>query len=212
MSFIEDPPFPQCPSFGYTSSPQYSVSIGESVSGAESRNRNWSRPRLRFDCTVGPRGEEDVQELLEMWHAVGGPECGFRFTDYTDYMSCRTGETPTSTDQPLEILEDSPATYQLSKSYAWGSRRQLRPIFKPVFGTILLSDNGVTKTPVTHYAIDHATGLITLNFTPVGPLKWGGYFDVPVRFDSEFPVELVDRKIQSVSFALKELRDPVDED
>lgn len=206
MSFIETPRFPKCPSFGYTSTPQYSVTITRTVSGSERRNRNWARPLLRFDCTVGPRGEDDVQEILEFWHAMGGPEVGFRFKDYLDFKTCRVGETIDKSDQLLTSL--TPTTYQLVKGYTVGSRTQLRKIYKPVNGTILIADNGVLKTQGLHWNLNYATGLLTISFTPVGPLTWGGEFDVPVRFDSEFPVELIDNKIQSVQFALTEIRDP----
>jgi len=55
----------------------------------------------------------------------------------------------------------------------------------------------------THYA----TGVVSFTADQSGAvLTWGGEFDVPVRFDSEFPVELLDQQIQSVTFALMGLR------
>lgn len=205
--FLESPAFPQCPSFGYTSIPMYSVTAVERASGVETRNRNWAYPLHRFNCTVGPRAEEDVAELLEFWHAVGGSACGFRFNDGVDNRSCRVHETIAATDCPL-LLDNSqsPEAYQLIKRYVFGTREQDRPIYKPVQGTILIADGGVLKAEGSDYAIDYTTGLVTLAFSPSGVLTWGGEFDVPVRFESDFPVELVDRKIQSVSFTLKELR------
>lgn len=210
--FLETPRFPACPSFGYTSVPMYSVTIAESVAGKERRNRNWARPRFRYDCTVGPRAVEEIEELTDFWHALGGTEVGFRFRDYADFKSCRVFDDVSMTDQLLELIVDSPGGYQLTKAYTAGARTQLRPIYKPVQGTILLADDGVAKTEGADWQLDYATGLVTLSFTPVGELTWGGEFDVPVRFDSEFPVEIVDRRINSVAFALKEIRDPVDED
>lgn len=206
MSFIETPRFPKCPSFGYTSTPQYSVTITRTVSGAERRNRNWSRPLLRFDCTVGPRGEEDVQEILEFWHAMGGPEVGFRFKDYLDYKTVRVHQSISPLDQVLEPI--TPTTFQLVKGYTAGSRTQLRKIHKPVSGTVRVAENGVEITQGLDWNLNYATGLLTIIGTPSGPITWGGEFDVPVRFDSEFPVELMNSKIESVQFALTEIRDP----
>jgi uncharacterized protein (TIGR02217 family) len=206
MSFIETPRFPKCPSFGYTSTPKYSVTITRTISGAERRNRNWSRPLLRFDCTVGPRGEEDVQEILEFWHAMGGPEVGFRFRDYLDYKTVRVHQSITPFDQLLDPI--TPTTFQLVKGYTVGARTQLRKIHKPVSGTIRVSENGVEITQGLDWNLNYATGLLTIVGTPAGPIRWGGEFDVPVRFDSEFPVELMDSKIESVQFALTEIRDP----
>lgn len=205
--FLESPVFPQCPSFGYTSIPLYSVTPIERASGVENRNRNWQYPLHRFSCTVGPRAEADIAELLEFWHAVGGMAYGFRFNDGVDNKSCRIHQTITALDGPL-ILDTtvSPDAYQLVKRYTFGARTQDRPIYKPIEGTVLIADNGTLKTEGVHYTIDYSTGLVELAFSPVGTLTWGGEFDVPVRFDSDFPVELLDKRIQSVSFELKELR------
>lgn len=211
MSFLESPPFPGCPSFGFTSEPMYSVTVVQRGAGSESRNRNWAYPLHRYTATVGPRVEAEIAELLEFWHAVGGTATGFRFKDGVDYMSCRIGETPAATDQPLVVadLSASPDEYQITKRYTWGSKSQDRPIYKPVSGTLLIADGGVIKTEGVDYAIDYATGRVSLLFVPAGSpdeLTWGGEFDVPVRFDSEFPVEIYQKRIQSVQFVLRELK------
>jgi uncharacterized protein (TIGR02217 family) len=208
QAFLETPRFPGCPSFGITSEPLYAVSIVERASGGEKRNRDWDRVRHRYTLTVGPRMEAEISELLEFWHAVGGPAYGFRFQDPVDYKSCRIEETPAATDQPLpELVGGSPSEYQLTKRYTFGANTQDREIYKPVSGSVLIADNGTLKTETTHYVIDYTNGTVAINFTPAGTLTWGGEFDVPVRFEQGFPVEIVQRQIQSVSFTLIELRD-----
>lgn len=205
-TFIETPKFPGTPKFGLVSEPGYDVSVTRVASGRERRNRNWSRPLSRYTVTVGPgpRASDEVQELLEFWHAVGGTAIGFRYKDWADYKSCRIANTPARTDQPLVLVSGS--IYQLTKRYAAGSQTQDREIVKPVSGTILIADAGTLKTETTHYTVDYTTGRVTLLYTPVGALTWGGEFDVPVRFDSTFPVEQIERQVQSVSFTLQELR------
>lgn len=204
--FLESPAFPGCPNFGYTSQADFSVSIIRKAGGQEERNANWSRSLQVITVTVGPRMEDEIQELLEFWQAVGGQFCGFRFKDYADFKSGRVGETPTRTDQPLVATTDSPQAYQLTKRYTAGARSQDRAIYKPVQGTILIADNGALKTEGVDYSIDYTTGLVDLAFTPAGALTWGGEFDIPVRFASDFPIELVSREIESVQFVLQELR------
>src|ERR1700744_5190071 len=108
--FLETPTFPACPNFGAQSQPRYSVTIIQTASGRERRNRNWSKSLLQFDCTIGPREEDTIQEILEWWHALGGSECGFRFRDYSDYKSCRTNNTPTRLDMPVQFIATN--TYQ----------------------------------------------------------------------------------------------------
>lgn len=208
--FLETPRFPACPKFGVVSEPDYSVTVIRTAGGQQRRNRNWSRPLTRITITVGPgpRADDEIQELLEFWHAVGGSALGFRYQDIADFKSCRVSETPARTDQPLVLAPQfgSPTVYQLTKRYTFGIRAQDRPIQKPVQGTILIADGGVLKTETTHYTIDYTTGLVDLNFTPTGALTWGGEFDIPVRFDSTFPIEQVSHQVQSVSFTLQEIR------
>lgn len=206
MAFLETPRFPGSPSYGFVSQPDYSVTIVRRAGGQEKRNRNWSRPLYRYTVTVGPRAEDDIQELLEFWHAVGGQADGFRFKDWADYKSCRVGGTPTATDQGVEALSGSPTAYQLVKSYTAGANTQSRDIYKPVNGTVLVADGGVAKTEGVHWTLDYSTGRLQMLYTPAGTITWGGEFDVPVRFDSEFPIELQNYQVQSVSFALMELR------
>lgn len=204
--FLEDPPFPACPKFGAASEPDYSVTIVPTAGGWEYRNLNDSAPLTRVTLTVGPGPglDEEVQELLEYWHAVGGPYMGFRYLDRADYKSCRVRGTPTATDQPLVLVSGS--TYQLTKRYQAGAQYRDRRIRKPIASSILIADGGALKTAGVDYELDPTTGLVTLDFTPSGALTWGGQFHIPVRFDSTFPVEQLSYRVQSVSFTLKEFR------
>ena len=197
-SFIESPRFPGCAAYGYTSDPEYRVVITRRASGVEKRNRAWGYPLAKITVTVGPRAESEIQEALEFWHAAGGAARGFRFKDDSDYLSCRVGQTPLVTDQPL-VETETPGIYQLTKRYQWGIDEngdpvtQDRPIYKPVVGTIVLSGGG---------AVDYTTGLVTGGAGGT----WSGEFDLPVRFEPTFPIEIVNLRIESVSFALQELR------
>jgi len=207
MEFLETPRFPTCPSFGYTAEPVYNVTAVRTAGGHESQNRNWSRPLHRFNCRVGPRAIEEVAELHEFYHAMGGPFVGFRFKDYADFKSCRAHETVTPLDAPVVLDEDlSPDAYRLVKRYTYGVRTQDREITKPVAGTVRLASDGVEMTEGVDWTIDETTGIVTLNFSPVGVLTWGGEFDGPARFDSEFPVEIMDSDIHTVQFTIMELR------
>ncbi len=206
--FLETPRVPGCPRYGYSSEPMRSVTIIERKNGHERRNVNWVYPRQRITLTVGPSegGDPAVQELLEFWHAVQGEAYGFRVKDYSDFKSCYVGSTPASTDAPLVQNDNSPTEYQMVKRYTMGALSADRIISKPVQGSILVADGGVLKTESTHYTVDYATGLVTLNFTPSGAMTWGGEFDLPMRFDGAFPIEIISHRQQSVSFALKEIR------
>lgn len=210
MDFLEDPPFPACPSFGFTSEPMYRVTVIESGGGHERRNRHWSRPLHKYTASVAPRAEEEVGEVLNFYHAVGGRATGFRFLDEVDDRSCARIATPAAIDQLLVVDNASDGTYQLTKAYSVGALTQYREIYKPIAGTILVADNGDPLTEDTDYTIDYTTGLVTMADEPLGTLTWGGRFHVPVRFDSELPVEITSRNaqryIQSCTFVMRELR------
>ncbi len=207
MSFLEEQ-FPICPSLGMQSAPSYLVDVVRMQSGVEKRNRYWSRPLYRYTVSVYPRLRDEVQQVLEFWHAVGGRECGFRFKDYVDFKSCRTQNTPTPTDQPLVALSGSPSGYQLTKRYTFGSRSQDREIYKPVDGTIRIANQAGVEQGSGTWDLDPTTGiLLTLGGFSGVPTTWGGEFDVPVRFDSmDLPITLQQYDIHGVSFTLTELR------
>ena len=196
--FIESPRFEGCPSAGFTSEPEYRVVITRRSSGVEKRNRAWAYPLVRLTLTVGPREQGEIQNALAWWHSSGGGALGFRAKDYADYLSCDVGQTPSVNDQPL-LATDTPGVYQLNKRYQVGIDEdnqpvyQDRPIYKPVVGTVVLSGAGT---------VDYTTGLVTGSAGGTA----GYEFDVPVRFEPSFPVEVVAKQIQSVSFALVELR------
>ena len=204
--FLESPPFPGCPSFGFVADPIFDVTITPTASGRERRNGNWSRPLMQYSATVGPRREDEIQLCRDFFMVVRSTEIGFRFMDYQDYKSCYVSETPTAFDQPM-VETDTPGVFQLTRLYdVGGALTQERDVYKPIQGTILVSANGVILTESTHYAIDYTTGLVDFVGTPSAPVKWGGEFHVPARFDSGFPVEILNKKIQSVQFLVRELR------
>lgn len=209
MAFIEEQ-FPLVPSVGAKSIPAYSNSAVRMRSGSERRNRFWEYPLHRYMISVDPREVDEVQTVLEWFHAMGGTECGFRLIDRADFKSCRVQNTPAPLDQPLVALDTSPVSYQLIKEYTVGSRTQERIILKPVAGTIRVANGAGAEQSSSTWDLDTTTGILTPNggFTGV-PTTWGGEFDVPVRFESdELPITLMLNTIHGTDFALVELRDP----
>jgi uncharacterized protein (TIGR02217 family) len=200
--------FPTCPTYGFTSEPRYLVKIVAREGGFERRTRKWSRPLHRYVAVpLGDRSAADVQEVLYFWHAVGGMFTTFRFRDWADYKSCAVQDEPSPTDQPFTFIPGSPGGYQLVKRYTAGSLEQLREIVKPEGATIRVANEFGVEQPSNRWILDEATGLLQ----PIAgfegtPASWGGQFYVPVRFDSELPVEITNKQIQAATFALAEVR------
>lgn len=206
MNFLETPRFPSCPAYGYTAEPMYSVTHIEHASGRERSNLNWSRVKHRFTFSVAQRSDY-IAEVLEFWHAVAGTAGRFRFKDWADYKSCRVTDTITALDQPLIVDPDSTAgDYQLLKRYTAGALTRDREIVKPFQGTIRIADDGDELDEGSDWTLDYATGLVTFASPPDGPVTWGGEFDVPVRFASELPIQIVSNQVQDVQIVLLEVR------
>jgi uncharacterized protein (TIGR02217 family) len=207
------PVFPTCPSFGFTSRPDYSVTIVERASGLRSINRNWYYPLHTYSAVpIGERAQEDIHKVLKFWHAIGGQSGRFLFFDYVDHRSSvDIDNEPTPTDQPLVENVNSPGGYQLVKLYEDEAAlyQQQRLIQKPISGTIRVANEvGAEQAPGT-WTLDYDTGILQVEGGFIGtPATWGGQFYVPVMFESTPEFSVTNRRIQQTSFALRELRLP----
>ena len=216
-TIIPDPSavFPNCPTFGYIAEPNYLVKITSREGGYERRDRKWSRPLLTISASpTGDQANEDIKEVINFWHAMGGMSYGFRFKDWTDGDSTVLGNTdPAVTDQPLESLGDSPPnTYRLVKEYTAGGYTQIREIGRPLGSSIMIgNDVGAEQTDWT---LDESTGIVTIGESFAGtPTCWGGEFFVWVRFDAQLNPTISSwgqtGPIMNVTVQLKEIRMPL---
>jgi uncharacterized protein (TIGR02217 family) len=198
------PMFPECPGFGFTVEPRYLTKAIEREGGQERVDRRWDRPLVFFTAVpTGNRDADVVQNLLIFWHAVGGTGGRFRFKDWTDYKSCKTNQIPTALDQPFEVVGGA---YQMIKRYVATPYTQNREICRPVGSTIVVANTlGAIQTD---WILDESTGLLTPGSGFTGtPGSWGGEFDLPCRFLTEYSLTVVDGiDIQSGSFTLSEYR------
>src|SRR5690606_30917554 len=71
--------------------------------------------------------------------------------------------------------------YQLQKTYTFGTFSTIRPIQKPVNGTVTVFADGA---PIAA-TVNPNTGIVEVN-APLGQeLTWNGEFDTPVRFSDD---------------------------
>ena len=191
MAFIETR-FDDKIAYGSTAIPSYSTRVKTSAAGYESRNENWSETRLMFDLSTGIKTREDLDHLIEFFHAVKGRAIGFRFKDWSDFTSKGAYDIPAFDDQVIfgPAIGGETGPFQLIKTYVAGSTSTIRTIRKPVNGTVLMGA-GPTGSPVlidpANYSVDYTTGEVTLT----NPLIAGDYvtsgfeFDEAVRFNSD---------------------------
>ncbi len=201
--------FPNCPSYGFSSQPDYLTKKVMREGGQERRDRKWAQPLHRYNGTpMGDRPQADIERILNFWHAMGGEFEAFRFLDYVDYKSCGLDATPLPTDQPFTAGPGSPASYRLAKRYAVGSLIQDRPIYRPDGSTIRVANEFGVEQVSSRFTVDENTGLVAPNGSFVGvPTFWGGTFYVKVRFDGPFAPEIVNQKILGLTCSLCELRE-----
>lgn len=203
--------FPTCPTFGFIAEPNYLVKITAREGGFERRQRMWARPLTKYTgVPTGDQPQDDIEDLLDFWHAMGGMSSGFRFKDWIDYKSCRLGSAPAATDQPLIASGDSPPSFRLVKEYATKSGRtiQAREIARPLGSTIAIANE--TGAVQSAWSLDESTGLVTILGGFAGtPTSWGGEFDVWCRFDAIFNPSISDFNVMNVTVQLAEIRVPL---
>ena len=183
MSFLEFPRFPEDISEGASGGPTYRTSTEEALSGVVYRNADWSHPLHTYDVGFITRELGEIETVLNFFHECRGPLTSFRFKDYSDYKSGKLREPITNTDQQIGVGDGTSRNFQLVKNYVLGNRTQVRPIYKPVGGTVLIAVDGVATTDWS----TNNDGLIRLTVPPAaGAIVTAGYeFDVPVFFEDD---------------------------
>ncbi len=189
--------------FGVTGGPGWSTTILVTASGFEQRNQNWENARRRYRATFRQLPSDpfnDYEELLDFWMARRGRLRGFRFRDWTDYIT--TAETCVQFNDNTQAVGDGIETeFQTARLYDDGVNPFRRIIKKPIIETgpqsdpddadaqVFLDTGGgpVLQARPGDYSFDDSTGKITFTVAPaVGDVvTWTGRFDVPVRFDSD---------------------------
>lgn len=186
MSF-HDVRFPAKLSFGSVGGPERRTDIVTLTSGFEERNTPWAQSRRRYDAGIGLRSLDDIAALIAFFEARQGQMYGFRWKDWSDYKSCLPSDTLRHDDQVLGVGDGVSVQFQLVKLYRSGASEYLRPITKPVAGTVRVGVQSDEQHESVDYEIDPTTGIVTLSHPPVeGIVVTAGFeFDVPVRFDTD---------------------------
>lgn len=166
-------------------------------SGKLKQNFTAALPITRCELIHGLRSSADYQIVLDAWYIVMfTPYEGLRVKNWRDYIATRTNTS-------LTLITGS--IYQLNRKHTFGGINFIRPIYKPVSGTVVVYDAG--GTPLTA-SIDYATGRATVTGTPA---SWSGEFDLPMTFtDNEWSASLEvstnNLHVFSGSIALEEIR------
>lgn len=186
MSF-HDVRFPANLSFGSTGGPERHTEVVALTNGFEERNTPWAHSRRRYDAGVSLRSLDDIATLIAFFEARRGQLYGFRWKDWSDFKSCMPSAKPGFRDQQIALADGITRVFDLNKSYHSGSFSYVRPIKKPVQGSVLVGVGGDEQTFGIDFDVDYGSGQITFAEPPdAGEAITAGFeFDVPVRFDTD---------------------------
>ena len=184
---FHDVRFPANLSFGSVGGPERRTEIVTLANGFEERNSPWAHARRRYDAGVGLRSLDDVEAMIEFFEARRGQLAGFRWKDWSDFKSCTASGTVGHEDQVIASGDGAATIFGLTKTYRSGAQTYVRPIVKPVIGTVRVAVAGDPKVESLEFTVDGATGLISFAVPPaIGVQVTAGFeFDVPVRFDTD---------------------------
>lgn len=180
MEDFHDVRFPLHLAYGTSGGPRRPTDILQMANGSEVRNAKGRHSRRTYNAIAGIKTEIEATELIHFFEARRGPLCGFRFRDPLDHKSA---DPVTVTDQIIGTGDGHRKTFQLVKTYGDDPHAYIRPITKPVDGTVNVAVDGVQN----EISCDLMTGQVTFETAPVpGSLITAGFeFDVPVRFASD---------------------------
>ncbi len=205
MAFSEQR-LPHRLAFGSSGGVERRTDIVTLASGFEARTTPWAHGRRRYLVGGGARTLAEAAALTAFFEARRGRLNGFRFKDFADCQSCAPGGAVGALDQLIGTGDGATTGFQLQKAYGGAPDTYLRPIRKPVAGTVMVAVGGVAAA----FTLDPTTGLITLVTAPAaGAAVTAGFeFDTPVRFD----IDRLDVTLESfdaarvVAFPLIEVR------
>ena len=173
MAFIEERLL-DCVTYGTQGGPTWLTRKVGLKNGIIRRNPVRSRPLYRFTVVYRNLLPDSHAEVIAAFNACFGGVHSFRLKDWSDFEA---------DDETLSALSTGAAqTLQLRKLYTFGGQTVVRPIRKPVSGTVTMTRNGVTFVPTS---IDYTTVLVTFTQAAGGTIRWSGEFDVPVMFDDD---------------------------
>ncbi|WP_425083006.1 phage distal tail protein, Rcc01695 family [Ruegeria profundi] len=179
--------FPASLSFGSVGGPERRTDIVALANGFEERNTPWAHSRRRYDAGLGMRSLDDIETMISFFEARQGQMYGFRWKDWSDYKSGSATADVDHGDQVIARGDGECTEFQLVKTYSSGGVSYVRPITKPVLGTVRLGLDQDAMREGVDYEVDLARGVVSFVAPPPEQVEItaGFEFDVPVRFDTD---------------------------
>jgi uncharacterized protein (TIGR02217 family) len=149
--------------------------------------------RIRGGVTMLATGSPHIdalQEVVAFFEERRGQLHGFRWRDRLDHSSAVAGANVTPLDQAIGTGDGATVSFALSKTYGGAHAPYVRPIAKPVAGSVVVAIDGTAQTEGVAWSCDTTTGVVTFQSGHVpadgADISAGFLFDVPVRFDTDY--------------------------
>jgi uncharacterized protein (TIGR02217 family) len=189
MTSFHDVRFPTGISRRASGGPERRTDVVALASGHEERNSRWAHSRRRYNAGYGIRTLDEIHEVVGFFEERRGRLHGFRWKDHADYKSGPPQSAVDPADQEIGTGDGTTASFQLIKSYGDGGNAYVRPITKPVAGTVRVAVDGAEKADGVDFTVDLQTGIVAFLAGAIPgaaqAVTAGFEFDVPVRFDSD---------------------------
>jgi uncharacterized protein (TIGR02217 family) len=161
--------------------PERRTDVVTLASGREQRNSRWHHSRRRYNAGYGVKSRADMAAVLAFFEERRGRLHGFLWRDGLDYSS--GGPVPGPADQAIGTGDGATTQYALTKRYGADFDPYLRPISRPVAGSVRVALDGEELTG--GWTVEN--GVVSFAEPPeTGAAVTAGFlFDVPVRFDTD---------------------------
>ncbi|MDQ0506540.1 DUF2460 domain-containing protein [Xanthobacter agilis] len=190
MAAFHDILFPIDVALGASGGPERVTQVVTTATGREERNTRLADSRRRWDAGYGVKTLAALSQVVAFFEERRGRLYGFRWRDRLDHSSAPPGLVPSPLDQIIATGDGATAAFALTKTYGAFHAPYVRPIAKPVSGTVRVAVDGTEQGEGTAFSTDTAGGRIVFLDTHVpaaGAVVTAGFlFDVPVRFDTDF--------------------------
>ncbi|MBB3769811.1 uncharacterized protein (TIGR02217 family) [Angulomicrobium tetraedrale] len=182
--------FPLDIALGAAGGPERATEIVTTLTGREERNTRLNHSRRRWDAGYGVTSLAQLSAVVAFFEERRGRLYGFRWRDRLDHASSAPGAGVTPFDQSLGTGDGARTAFALAKTYGGAHAPYLRPIAKPVAGSVRVAVDGAERVVGEHVTLDATTGTVTFlagHVPAAGANVTAGFlFDVPVRFDTDF--------------------------
>lgn len=182
--------FPIDVALGAAGGPERVTQVVSTATGREERNTRLADSRRRWDAGFGIKTLAALSEVVAFFEERRGRLYGFRWRDRLDHSSGAPGASVTPLDQVIGTGDGARLAFPLTKTYGALHAPYVRPIAKPVAGSVRVAVDGVETAEGVAFTLDAATGLVTFAEAsapaPGASVTAGFLFDVPVRFDTDF--------------------------